>query len=119
AVLHATGQLEERAEHRIRTTGAMIFPVMMSGGLTRPDGAGIAQVLKVRLIHATVRNLILRDAPVAAIARMRFHEAAAVSGVIPPLASIQPGDSMYRALYVHGWDLKQFALPNNQEELAY
>jgi hypothetical protein len=26
AVLHATGQLEERAEHRIRTTGAMIFP---------------------------------------------------------------------------------------------
>ena len=67
AVLHATGQLEERAEHRIRTTGAMIFPVMMAGGLTRPDGAGIAQVLKVRLIHATVRNLILRASPQEAL----------------------------------------------------
>lgn len=119
AVLHATGQLEERTEHRIRTTGAMIFPVMMSGGLTRPDGAGIAQVLKVRMIHATIRNLILRDSPVAAIARMRFLEAAGSVGVVPPLATIQPTDRIYRALYAHGWNLKQYALPNNQEELAY
>jgi hypothetical protein len=119
AVLHATGQLEERAEHRIRTTGAMIFPVMMRGGLTDPRGSGIAQILKVRLIHATVRNLILRSPPTAAIAAMRFAEAAGVSGLIPPLASIQPGDSMHRALYAHGWDLKACAVPNNQEELAY
>lgn len=119
AVLHATGQLEERAEHRIRTTGAMIFPVMMAGGLTTPGGAGIAQVMKVRLIHATVRNLILRDSPVAAIARMRFVEAAGTAGIIPALAAIQPGDSMYAALFAHGWNLKENALPNNQEELAY
>lgn len=119
AVLHATGQLEERAEHRIRTTGAMIFPVMMRGGLTTPGGAGIAQILKVRLIHATVRNLILRGPPLAAAAAMRFADAAGVSGVVPPLAAIQPGDSMSRALFVHGWDLRACALPNNQEELAY
>jgi hypothetical protein len=119
AVLHATGQLEDRAEHRIRTTGAMIFPVMMSGGLTRPDGSGIAQVLKVRLIHATVRNLILRNDPPVAVAAMGFAEAAAATGLIPPLASIQPGDSMSRALSVHGWNLRECALPNNQEELAY
>jgi hypothetical protein len=119
AVLHATGQLEQRAEHRIRATGAMIFPVMMAGGLTRPDGAGIAQVLKVRLIHTTVRNLILRDSPHAAVARMRFSDAAEFTGLIPPLAAIQPGDSMGRALSVLGWDLRRFALPNNQEELAY
>jgi hypothetical protein len=119
AVLHATGQLEERAEHRIRTTGAMIFPVMMAGGLTTPGGSGIAQILKVRLIHATVRNLILRGPPVAAAAAMRFADAAGVSGAVPPLANIQPGDSMSRALFVHGWDLRACALPNNQEELAY
>src|SRR5258705_10190178 len=109
-VLHATGQLEERCEHRIRTTGAMIFPVMMAGGLTLPTGSGIAQVLKVRLIHATVRNLILRGSPKAAAAAMQS---------IPPLAAVQPGDTMSQALTVHGWDLKACGLPNNHEELAY
>lgn len=119
AVLHATGQLEERAEHRIRTTGAMIFPVMMAGGLTRPDGSGIAQILKVRLIHAMVRNLILRTSPEAAVAALRSANDAAGAALIPVLARIQRGDSMQRALHVHGWDLKACALPNNQEELAY
>jgi hypothetical protein len=110
AVLHATGQLVERAEHRIRTTGAMIFPVMMAGGLTQPDGSGIAQVLKVRLIHATVRNLILRASP---------DEAVKAAKAIPALASVKPADSMSQALHAHGWDLQACALPNNQEELAY
>lgn len=97
AVLDATGQLEERAEHRIRTTGAMIFPVMMEGGLTSPQGAGIAQVMKVRLIHAMIRNLILQGGP-------------------EPV----PGASrMAQALHAHGWDLEACGLPNNQEELAY
>ena len=109
AVLHATGQLEDRAEHRIRTTGAMIFPVMMHGGLTQPEGAGIAQVLKVRLIHATIRNLILRGPPAERTARSK----------VPALATVQPGDSMTHALGVHGWDLARCGLPNNQEELAY
>ncbi|WP_212758097.1 oxygenase MpaB family protein [Usitatibacter palustris] len=119
SVLHATGQLEDRAEHRIRTTGAMIFPVMMRGGLTTPNGAGIAQVLKVRLIHAMIRNLILRGPPDVAVARMRFMDAAAPGGVIPCLGRAQPGDSMHHALFLHGWDLAGRALPNNQEELAY
>ena len=119
AVLHATGQLEDRAEHRIRTTGAMIFPVMMRGGLTRPDGSGIAQVLKVRLIHATVRNLILRESPEAAVAKLLAANDAEGSGIVPALAAIQGTDTIHRALYVHGWDLKGAAVPNNQEELAY
>jgi hypothetical protein len=119
SVLHATGQLEDRTEHRIRTTGAMIFPVMMAGGLTRPDGSGIAQILKVRLIHAMVRNLILRAPPEAAVTALRSANAAQGAALIPPLAAVQPGDSMQRALHVHGWDLQACALPNNQEELAY
>lgn len=119
AVLHATGQLEDRAEHRIRATGAMIFPVMMRGGLTRPDGSGIAQILKVRLIHATVRNLILRESPEAAVARRLAASDAEGAGVVPALAAIQRTDTIHRALYVHGWDLGAAAVPNNQEELAY
>ena len=119
AVLHATGQLEDRAEHRIRTTGAMIFPVMMRGGLTRPDGSGIAQILKVRLIHATVRNLILRGSPQAAVAKLRAAKGAEDVGVVPRLAAIRRTDTIHRALYVHGWDLNAAGVPNNQEELAY
>jgi hypothetical protein len=118
AVLHATGQLEERAEHRIRTTGAMIFPVMMRGGLTAPEGGGIAQILKVRLIHSMVRNLILRGSPEAAVARHRSTNGTA-GECIAPLAGVRAGDSMQCALHVHGWDLAACALPNNQEELAY
>lgn len=116
AVLHATGQLEDRAEHRIRTTGAMIFPVMMNGGLTTPQGAGIAQVLKVRLIHASIRNLILRENPEVAIATMRSDAGPAV---IPMLEKAATGHSMAQALHVHGWDLTACGAPNNQEELAY
>ncbi len=107
-VLHATGQLERRADYRIRATGAMLFPVMMLGGLTpgSPDGAGIAQILKVRLIHAMVRNLILRGPPAQARS-------------VPPLANIQPGDTMGPTLHALGWDVEVRGIPTNQAELAY
>jgi hypothetical protein len=62
-VLHVAGQLEAHTEHRIRQTAAMVFPVMLRGGLTDPSGCGVAQVLKVRLIHATIRHLILHGDP--------------------------------------------------------
>jgi hypothetical protein len=120
-VLQATGQLTDRTDHRIRATGAMVFPVMMIGGLApnSEDGFGIAQILKVRLIHAMVRNLILRGPPDATLAALRAGQGGNGSGVIPRLARIQPGDSMGAALHVHGWDLGNRGLPSNQEELAY
>ncbi|MCC2957476.1 DUF2236 domain-containing protein [Massilia sp. IC2-477] len=109
AVLHAAGQLEQHTDYRIRSTAAMIFPVMMRGGLTSPQGFGVAQALKVRLIHATIRHLILRGAPPAS-------EAVAA----PPLAPLRPaGGGMYHLLYAHGWDSAERGLPCNQEELAY
>lgn len=111
SVLHTAGQLEQHTEHRIRSTAAMIFPVMMRGGLTRPDGAGIAQVLKVRLIHATIRNLILRGTPAQAL------DAPAVG--IAPLALPAGGASLYQALFARGWNTARDGLPCNQEELAY
>lgn len=109
-VLHTTGQLEQHTDYRIRSTAAMIFPVMMRGGLTHPDGGGIAQALKVRLIHATVRNLILRGSPDEAVAR---------GSVIEPLPPTPEARGMHHALFARGWNVRTQGLPCNQEELAY
>jgi hypothetical protein len=106
AVLHAAGQLEQHADYRIRATAAMIFPVMMHGGLTSPEGGGVAQTIKVRLIHATIRYLILRGSP-----------SRAQMGAVAPLAPTGPG--LYETLYARGWDVGLLGLPCNQEELAY
>ncbi len=113
AVLHMTGQLEERTDYRIRSTGAMIFPVMMRGGITDSEGAGLAQVFKVRLIHATIRNLILRTSPEQAVAALGTDAAA-----IPPLANAAT-DSMLQTIFANGWDVATMGLPCDQEELAY
>lgn len=113
-VLHTTGQLEQRTEHRIRQTAAMIFPVMLEGGLTTPQGSGVAQVLKVRLIHAMARHLVLQGTPQAALAGR---------GVVPARRLALPRHphrtAMHRALAGHGWDTPAAGLPCNQFELAY
>ncbi|TWO69866.1 DUF2236 domain-containing protein [Caenimonas sedimenti] len=106
-VLHISGQLEANTEYRIRQTAAMVFPVMMKGGLTTPDGGGVAQVLKVRLIHATIRHLILHGPPEAA------------RGRIAPGAPVTPATNMQAAMLAHGWDVDHLGLPCNQLELAY
>lgn len=104
-VLHIAGQLEAHTEHRIRQTAAMVFPVMMRGGLSSPDGAGVAQVLKVRLIHATIRHLILQGA----------------SDTAPNVSDrSQPAPKgLHEALFAHGWDASKPGKPCNQVELAY
>ena len=89
----------------------MIFPVMLRGGLTTPDGGGVAQVLKVRLIHATIRHLIMRGNPAAVMA------GGETGATLAELAPEGPG--LHRALYARGWNVPQHGLPINQEELAY
>jgi hypothetical protein len=107
AVLHAAGQLEVHTDYRVRSTAAMIFPVMLAGGLTTPEGGGVAQALKVRLIHATIRYLILRGTPRDALGT-------------PPVPPLTPaGGGIHHTLYAHGWDTSVNGLPCNQEELAY
>jgi hypothetical protein len=109
AVLHAAGQLEQHTDYRVRATAAMIFPVMMRGGLTAPPGGGVAQAIKVRLIHAVIRHLVLRgDVAEALVAPRR----------LPPLLT-RAGSTMQQALYAHGWDIDRLGLPCNQEELGY
>jgi ER-bound oxygenase mpaB/B'/Rubber oxygenase, catalytic domain len=120
SVLHATGQLEQHADYRVRATGAMIFPVMMPGGLTDASGGGIAQTLKVRLIHATIRNLILRRSPQEALVALARENGLDDAGVVEPYAALtQQSQNMHHALFALGWKLKQKGLPCNQEELAY
>ena len=123
AVLHAAGQLEQHTDYRIRSTAAMIFPVMMKGGLGQPKGGGIAQILKVRLIHATVRNLILRGSPSHAMTALGDQLHVASAGVLAPLDltgwNDTHGQSMHHVLFAHGWRVGADGLPCNQEELAY
>lgn len=108
AVLHAAGELEKHTDYRVRATAAMIFPVMMHGGLTDPAGGGVAQAIKVRLIHAMIRHLVLRgDVADALVAPRR----------VPRL--LKNGGTMPQVLYAHGWDIDRLGLPCNQEELAY
>ena len=121
AVLQSTGQLVNHTDYRIRATGAMIFPVMMAGGLTAPDGGGIAQILKVRLIHATIRNLILRGSPEAAVSSLGTalnNQYSSDTGIVPPLP-VAAGDNMHQTLFARGWKTGEEGLPCNQEELAY
>jgi hypothetical protein len=108
AVLHVAGQLEDRTEYRIRSTAAMIFPVMMIGGLTEPEGGGVAQILKVRLIHATIRHLILRGNPSQVGQR----------DLVPPLSSIERCN-LHHALFGLGWNIADDGVPCSQDELAY
>ncbi|MEX8501487.1 MAG: oxygenase MpaB family protein [Leptothrix ochracea] len=108
-VLHISGQLEKHTEYRVRSTAAMVFPVMMKGGLTDPSGSGIAQILKVRLIHATIRNLILRGHPA---------EFNATSPAVPALPTLGGSQGMHQSLFAHGWNLAE-GLPCSQEEQAY
>jgi hypothetical protein len=108
AVLHAAGELEQHTDYRVRATAAMIFPVMMRGGLTAPTGGGVAQAIKVRLIHAMIRHLVLRgDVAEALVAPRR----------LPRL--LTQAKTMPQVLYAHGWDIDRLGLPCNQEELGY
>ncbi len=115
AVLHVSGQLEKHTDYRVRSTGAMIFPVMMHGGLTDAAGGGVAQIFKVRLIHATIRNLILRKSPEQAVTNL----ASDADGIVAPLLNFAESTNMHQVLFAHGWKTGEDGLPCNQEELAY
>jgi len=117
AVLQISGQLTAHADYRIRSTAAMVFPVMLRGGMTTGEGLGVAQTLKVRLIHATIRNLILHGAPEAMI-----------NAVVPPTSNKTPDGQpmtsaaampMHSAFIANGWNVARDGLPNNQEQLVF
>jgi hypothetical protein len=119
AVLNITGQLVLRTDYRVRSTAAMVVPVMMKGGLSDGSGTGRPQLLKVRLIHATIRNLILRNSPAQAVADLGAGQKVVGAGVVPHLSALSDSQSMSEAMFAHGWKLGEYGVPCNQEELAY
>ncbi|WPB76268.1 oxygenase MpaB family protein [Archangium violaceum] len=56
-VLHLTARLQTDTKRRIIETAQMVVDVMSPGGL-EPDGWGLRDAQKVRLMHAAVRHLI-------------------------------------------------------------
>jgi hypothetical protein len=119
-VLRIAGQLTAHADYRIRATAAMVFPVMLRGGLTTGDGMGVAQTLKVRLIHATIRNLILRGAPESLInAVVPALSSPPVNAASLLTANMGGALSMHSAFFANGWDVARDGVPNNQEQLVF
>ena len=59
-VLHLTARLESDAQRRVFESARMVEDVTTPGGL-EPGGAGHRTTRRVRLMHAAVRQLILRD----------------------------------------------------------
>src|SRR4051812_7389222 len=55
-----SGRLKERAERRLAETGRFVTAVTERGGL-RPGALGWRSVLRVRLMHAQVRRLLLES----------------------------------------------------------
>ncbi|MBK8358138.1 MAG: DUF2236 domain-containing protein [Comamonadaceae bacterium] len=68
-------------------------------------------MLKVRLIHATIRHLILHGDP--------EQMPGAVAAQPPAGPSAGGHGALYQALLAHGWDIEARGLPCNQFELAY
>jgi hypothetical protein len=63
-VLAFTRFLEMDPGRRVRETAQMVMDVMSPGGLVSPDarpGRGVQTTQKVRLMHAIIRQMVLRD----------------------------------------------------------
>jgi len=59
-VLHETKLLEKEATRRVLETAQMIFDVSERGWY-KPEGKGIRAIQKVRLMHAGMRHLLMKD----------------------------------------------------------
>jgi hypothetical protein len=59
-VLGATHKLEDDVHRRVMETSQFVIDVIGTGDLTAREGSGWMAVHRVRLLHATVRHLILR-----------------------------------------------------------
>jgi hypothetical protein len=99
AVLGTTRNLEQHAYRRIFETTQLIVAVMAPGGLER-GGSGIVAAQKVRLMHSSIRHLILNTPrqPGLTGPPKSFSEA---------VQRMQP------------WDALKRGLPINQEDMAY
>jgi len=97
-VLALTQKLQAHTRRRLFETAQMVVDVMAPGGLG-PLGHGIRTAQKVRLMHATIRHLLLLDPADAHRSRRDQRSFAAVLGD-------------------QSWD-PSLGLPINQEDMAF
>lgn len=97
SIIYLSGQLVEHTMRRVYTTARMLIPVMTKGGLS-PNGEGIRQIQKVRLIHATIRHLIL----------------------LPPSNDTTAQSTIFASvLENNSWNVESEGFPINQELMGY
>lgn len=111
-ILDLTGQLGEHTNRRLHQTAVMVLAVMGRHGL-QPDGRGIRQAQKVRLIHAAIRYRILGaigapGAPASAGTQVPELIPGAARSVNDVIANRQ-----------FDWQLARDGYPINQEDLAF
>lgn len=113
AALELSGQLSAHTAYRIKTTAAMIFPVMLPGGLHGKNGGGVLAIIRARLVHAAIRSLILNGGGENALldCSEQFHASS---------NSLNRKNSCpFESLYLAQWDTKKNGVPCNQEELVF
>ncbi|MBK5297358.1 MAG: DUF2236 domain-containing protein [Vicinamibacteria bacterium] len=111
-ILDLTGQLGEHTNRRLHQTAVMVLAVMGRHGL-QPDGRGIRQAQKVRLIHSAIRYRIL-----GAIGALGVPASAGKGvPVLIPGAARSVTDVI--ATRQFDWQIGRDGYPINQEDLAY
>jgi hypothetical protein len=111
-ILDLTNQLGAHTNRRLHQTAAMVLAVMGPHGF-EPNGRGVRQTQKVRLIHAAIRYRILsvlgaEGVPAAPAAEVPELIAGAVRSVNDVIASRK-----------FDWQIARDGWPINQEDMAF
>jgi hypothetical protein len=111
-ILDLTGQLGEHTNRRLHQTAVMVLAVMGRDGLA-PNGHGIRQAQKVRLIHAAIRYRILGAIGAAGVpTSVGEGIPASVPGAVRSVADV----IRHREF---DWQIDRDGYPINQEDLAF
>lgn len=121
-ILGITGRLERDVPRRLPETAQMVIDVMANEALFGEDasaGPGLRAVVKVRLMHAVIRELVMRRGRMAT-------EVTATAAQREELASMR--DEKFFARFVvsedlddwhaEPWNTERDGVPINQEQLA-
>ena len=121
-VLSFTRRLIDDAPRRLVETSQMVTDVMSTGGLTikgdRLAGKGVQSILKIRLIHASIRHLLLQKEKLLA-AHPHANDIDPKNFLLAYVYdSIQDQCNWYGDAKPDAWDEKKDGVPINKEALA-
>ncbi len=117
-VLGFTRRLIDDAPRRLIETAQMVTDVMGEGGLVIQDkklsGKGVQSILKIRLIHASIRHLMLHKEKLA----VQQYSNTKNSLLTYVFDSLQDGCTWHGDKKPDKWNKKDDGIPINQEALA-